>query len=165
VSTTAYATALTAAQRTALGDAPSLSALQADLATSDNDHTTLAYYDGAGRLVAQVDAEGYLTTTAYDETAHTDTTTRYAVALTTALTGHESVATLVGLLGSTPAGEVATTTYDADGQLVSSTAVDGTVTTYSYNAAGQLLSTTVTPATGQGSARTTGATYDAFGDT
>lgn len=169
IKTTASATALTSAQLAALGSTPALSALQADLATGAGEQTTRTYYDGEGNAVAQVDADGYLTTTAYDETTHTTTTTRYATALTstqlTALTGSESVATLVGLLGSTPASEVSTTTYNADGQVTSATAVDGTVTAYSYNTVGQLLSTTVTPTAGQGTARTTSATYDAFGDT
>ena len=164
---TAYATALTASQLSSLGDTPTLAALQADLTPSAQDQTTRTYDDGAGRAVAVVDAGGYLTTTAYDETTHT--TTRYATALTgsqlSALTGTESVATLVGLLGSSTANEQSSVTTNADGEVTSRTAIDGTVTTYTYNSAGQVLSTTVTPASGQGSARTTAATYDAFGDT
>jgi len=166
---TAYATALTASQLSSLGDTPTLAALQADLTPSAQDQTTRTYDDGAGRAVAVVDAAGYLTTTAYDETTHTTTTTRYATALTgsqlSALTGTESVATLVGLLGSSTANEQSSVTTNADGEVTSRTAIDGTVTTYTYNSAGQVLSTTVTPASGQGSARTTAATYDAFGDT
>ena len=168
--TTTYAIALSPAQRSALDSAPTLATLQGDsLTASADDQVVRTYYDGDGRVVAQVDADGYLTAMGYDETTHTTTTARYAMALTAsqqaALTGAESVATLVGLLGSTPASQVSTATYDADNQIVSSTAVDGTVTAYHYNATGQLLSTTVTPVSGQGTARTTSMTYDAFGGT
>jgi YD repeat-containing protein len=169
VKTIAYATGLTAAQLAALGSTPTLAALQADLTTNASDQTNRTTYDGDGRVVAQVDADGYLTTMGYDETTHTDTTTRYATALTAsqlaALTGTESVTALVGLLGSSIANEQSSTTYNADNQVASTTAVDGTTTTYSYNTVGQLLSTTVTPTAGQGTARTSSATYDGFGDT
>ena len=169
VLSTAYATALTSSQLSSLGDNPTLAALQADITTSSQDQTTRSYYDGDGRVVAQIDADGYLTTTSYNETTDTDTTTRYATALTSsqlsALTGTESVVTLVGLLGSSTANEQSSVTTNADGEVTSSTAVDGTVTTTTYNGVGQVLSTTVTPAFGQGAARTTSATYDAFGDT
>ncbi|MFC4527581.1 putative Ig domain-containing protein [Dyella halodurans] len=169
IKTVAYATALTGAQITALGSAPTLAAVQADLSTQASDQTTRTYYDDAGRVVAQVDADGYLTTTAYDETTHTTTSTRYAAVLTSqqlsALTGGETTAALVALLGTTPSSQVSSDVYDADGRLHQSTAPDGTVTVYNYNTVGQLLSTTITPTNGQGAARTTSATYDAFGDT
>jgi large repetitive protein len=147
----------------------SLATLLASLTADAGDQITRTYYDGEGRAVAQVDAGGYLITTVHDETTHITTTVRYATALTStqlaALTGSESVATLVGLLGGNTANQQSSTTYNADGQIATATAVDGTMTTNSYNLVGQLLSTTVTPATGQGVARTSSATYDAFGDT
>jgi large repetitive protein len=169
VNTVTYATVLTPAQLTALGSAPTLTALQTDLTTSVGDQIARIYYDGGGRVIAQVNADGYLTTLVHDATTHTETTTRYAMALTssqlTALTGSESVATLEAMLGSYTANQQSSTTYDADNHVVSATAVDGTVTTNSYNLVGQLLSTKVTPTAGQGTARTASATYDAFGDT
>ena len=143
-------------------------ALAAALTTSTQDQITRRYFDGTGTQVAQIDAEGYLTTTTHDETAHTTTTARYATALTTAqlngLTGSESVSTLVALLGPSPASEINTCLYDADGRKSVETAVDGTVTQYHYNAVGQLTQTVVTPISGQGAARTTQASDDAFGD-
>ncbi|MGO4502617.1 putative Ig domain-containing protein [Dyella sp. 2YAF14] len=168
VKTTIYATALTPAQLTALGSTPTLAALQADLATNAADQTTRTYYNDEGRVVAQIDADGYLTTTAYDETTHTAVTTRYGTPFTstqlTALTGSETNAALVALLGVSPATQASTSIYDADGRLHQVTAPDGTVTVYSYNTVGQLLSTTATPAAGQGAARTTSTSYDAFGE-
>ncbi|WP_284322504.1 hypothetical protein [Dyella acidisoli] len=166
---TAYATALTSTALSSLGDTPNLAAVQNAIVTSTQDQTTRTYDDGDGRVVATIDADGYLTTTSYDTTTNTTTTTRYATALTSsqlsALTGSESVATLVGLLGTNTASEQSHVTTNADGQVASRTAVDGTVTTYTYNSVGQVLSSTVTPASGQGAARTTSATYDAFGET
>ncbi|WP_279237486.1 putative Ig domain-containing protein [Dyella sedimenti] len=165
----AYATALTSAQVSTLGATPTLAALQADLSTNANDQTTRYYYDDAGRNVAQIDADGYLTTTTVNETTHAATTTRYATALTaaqlSALTGKETVAGLVALLGTSPSSQATMDQYDADGRLHQSTAPDGTVTVYNYNSVGQLLSSVATPASGQGAARTTSATYNAFGDT
>ena len=167
VITTAYASGLTSSQLASLGDNPTLVALQADLTSTVKDQTTRSYYDDAGRLVAQIDADGYLTTTSYDTTTLTDTTTRYATALTAsqlnALTGSESLGELVGLLGNTT-GEQSSVTYNGNGEVASSTAADGTVITYTYNSMGQVLSTTVTPVSGQGIARTTSATYDVYGN-
>jgi YD repeat-containing protein len=135
---------------------------------SANDQTTHTYYNDAGQVVAQIDADGYLTTIADDETTHTTTTTRYATALTStqlgALTGAEALSALLLLLGPSPASEVSTCTYDADGRKQTETATDGTITAYTYNAVGQLTQATVTPVSGQGAARTTSVTYDAYGE-
>jgi YD repeat-containing protein len=173
VVTTAYDAAgrvtRTVAHAVAVAGTSSLGTLLAGLAADAGDQITRTYYDGEGRAVAQIDADGYLTTTTYDETTHVTTTARYGMAFTSAqlaaLTGSESVAALVGLLGGNTANQQSSTTYNADGQVTTATAVDGTVTTNSYNLVGQLLSTTVTPTVGQGAARTINATYDAFGDT
>lgn len=169
IKTIAYATALTAAQLASLGANPTSDAVQADIQLNANDQTTRTYYDNAGRVTAQIDADGYLTVTAYNETTHSTASTRYATALTasqlSALTGTETSSALVALLGTSPSGQVTTTAYDADGRLLQRTAPDGTVTVNSYDSVGQLLSTTVTPASGQGSARTISTTYDAFGET
>src|SRR6185312_13664587 len=167
VLSTAYATALTATQRTALGDTPALADLQADLTSSGSDQTTRDYYNGQGQLAAQIDADGYLTVMAYSNTADAIVTTRYAVALTadqlSTLTGKEGVGALVRLLGTSPASEVTKAFYDAYGQLVRQVAADGTNTTYAYDGDGNLINTTTRPAAGQGTVRATSATYDAFG--
>ncbi|HEX7814109.1 putative Ig domain-containing protein, partial [Dyella sp.] len=161
VQSIAYATAVS-------GSFASDAALMAAVTTSAQDQTNRTYYDAAGTAVAQIDGDGYLTTVGYDETTHTRTTTRYATALTaaqqSALTGAESNAALVALLGSTPASQVSTCVYDAQGRKLTETAADGTVTQYQYDAVGQLTQTVVTPVSGQGAARTASATYDAFGD-
>jgi YD repeat-containing protein len=72
---TTYATALTTSQLSSLGDTPSLAAVQAELTSSPQDRTTRTYFDGEGRAVAQVDAAGYLTVTAYLGTMTVGTTT------------------------------------------------------------------------------------------
>ena len=157
IATTAYATPVSMPVTTAPSPAPGA-----------NDQTTRTYYNDAGQVVAQIDADGYLTTIVDDETTHTTTTTRYATALTSmqqaALTGNESVSALITLLGASPASETSTCLYDADGRKLTETATDGTTTAYTYNAVGQLTQTTVTPVAGQGNARTTSATYDALGE-
>ncbi|HEX7112531.1 MAG TPA: putative Ig domain-containing protein, partial [Mizugakiibacter sp.] len=166
IKTVAYATGLTASQRAALGSSPSLAAVLADLSGSADDRITRSYYDDGGQPVARIDAGGYLTVTAYDATLHRVTTTRYAQALTSAqlaaLTGHETVEALTGLVAGS-ATQARTEDYDADGRLLQATDVDGTVTTYAYDSVGHLLGTTVTPPSG-GQVRSTGATYDALGD-
>jgi len=168
IASTSYATPLSLAQMAALGSMPTLAALQADLTTSAQDQTTLSFYDSLGRVVAQIDADGYLTTITYSETTHTTTTTRYATALTenqlTSVMSNETVTALVGILGTQTINEQSSVTYNAEGQPASSVAADGTRTTYVYDDAGRLVSTTSRPATGQGSPRTTSATYDASGN-
>ena len=168
IASTSYATPLSPAQMIALGSAPTLAALQADLTTSAHDQTTLSFYDSLGRVVAQIDADGYLTTIAYSLATHTTTTTRYATALTNnqllSVTSNETVAALVGLLGTQTVNEQSSVTYNAEGQPASSVAADGTRTTYLYDDAGRLVSATSRPVSGQGSARTTSATYDTSGN-
>ncbi|RDI99307.1 hypothetical protein DVT68_00110 [Dyella solisilvae] len=165
---TAYATALTATQLTALGTTPTLASVQADLVTSAQDQTTRSYYDSLGRLVAQVDADGYLTLTTYNQAARAATQTRYAVALTplqmSALTGRESSGALLALLGTQPGSQQTTSYYNAEGQVTLLVAADGTRTSYAYDNDGRLLSTTVRPVTGQGTATVTSVTYDANGE-
>lgn len=153
----AHATALTG-----LGSQPSLSDITGAITPSADDQATRNFYDDRGQLIAQLDADGYLTTTAYDETANTTTITRYALQLT-GLTGNETLATLIGDVSDSPS-QTRVQQYDADGRLSSTTDVDGTVTTYTYDLAGNLLSTTITPTSGAGAARTSSATYDASGD-
>ncbi|MDW2981789.1 putative Ig domain-containing protein [Rhodanobacter sp. KK11] len=166
VKTVAYATALSAAQRSALGASPSLAAVLAAVTPGQGDQVTRAYYDNRGQLVAAVDAAGYLTTTAYDEASDSTTTSRYGQALTAdqlgALTGQESVAALVADVAGSPA-QTQVTAYDAEGRVHQVTAADGAVTVYAYDSVGHLLSTTTTPPNG-GQVRSASATYDAFGE-
>jgi YD repeat-containing protein len=166
IRSTVYATALSYLPDSG-ATPPDLATLQSELVSSPTDRVILNYYDGTGRLVANVDANGFLTTVASDTGANTVTTTRYATALTAAqragLTGTESASALVTLVG-TAGSQASTATYDADHRVVSSTSPDGTVTTYAYNGAGSLQSTTITPAQGRGQVTTSSATYDAFGE-
>src|SRR6185312_2821311 len=84
ISSTAYATALTAAQLTALGSAPTWAALQADLTASTSDRTTYTVHDVDGRAAATIDASRYVTTTTVDDAGRVVKATAYATALTTA---------------------------------------------------------------------------------
>ncbi|MGN2250163.1 putative Ig domain-containing protein [Frateuria sp. GZRe14] len=166
--TCTYATALDSAQLDLLGDTPALSAVLAAVSSSDDDAVSRTWYDAAGRAVASLDADGYLTVTTHDEADHTTITTRYAAPLTsdqrTTLTGHESPAALVALLPS-QAGQTAVRQYDADGRLHQSTAVDGAVTVYAYDSASsQLTGTVTTPAEPGGQVRSTSAQVDGLGE-
>ena len=127
--------------------------------SSDQDRVTRYDYDALGRNVAQLDAAGYLTTYAYNGNGVLTDVTRYA----TALTGHEDDGfdALRALVAGT-ASESTHQAYNALGQRVSSTNQEGTVTSYTYDIAGHLTTTTV--ASGTTDARTTTATYDAYGD-
>jgi len=149
-------------------DADGRVVLQSREISSGNYAVTRNYYDGEGRQIAQIDADGYLTVFSYDGITETTTSVRYATALTSsqlaALTGTETTSDLVGLLGSNTANEQASETYNADNQVISSTAADGTVTTYQYDADGQLTGTIITPVSGQGAVRTSSTRYDSRGN-
>ncbi|WP_266157646.1 LysM peptidoglycan-binding domain-containing protein [Dyella silvatica] len=164
--TMAYATPLTAQQRINLGSTPTLATLQSDLTNSPGDQVTRNYHDGQGRQVAQVDADGFLTITTYDETLRNVTSARYATSLTaaqlSALNGHESAAVLVGLLGAIAANEVTRSTYNADNQLLSKADPDGVTTTYFYDNMGLVHLTMAMPL--HGIPKSTSTTYDAFGN-
>ncbi|WP_017462622.1 putative Ig domain-containing protein [Dyella ginsengisoli] len=175
VTTTAYdgagrvmkTVAYTKALASDLGHPPSLETLLANLnqVTGTDDQVTRFYYDNRGDLVAQVDADGYLTTTTYDETNHSVITSRYSKALAVGqLTGQESVTTLVDDASGSKV-QTAVTQYDAEGRVHQVTAADGTVTAYEYEykSAGYQQSITITPPNG-GQVRTASTTYDAFGD-
>src|ERR1700754_40734 len=83
-STTAYATALTAPQQTALGDHPTAASIQAAVSSSSFDVTTYQLHDGAGHLLATIDASGNVTVMAYDAAGHQISQVQYATALTAA---------------------------------------------------------------------------------
>src|SRR6185437_874337 len=103
VSTTQYATALTTAQRTALGSAPTLAALQASLTPSTKDRTTFTIHDADGRVVAVIDPDGYATVNIYDTIGNLLTTRKYTTPLSAKelaqLNASPDMGTLQTLLG------------------------------------------------------------------
>ncbi|MBN7137863.1 hypothetical protein A7A76_24575 [Lysobacter enzymogenes] len=132
IGSTAYATATDGAQRAA----GSLAQLR-PAADAANDQTTRWFFDGRGNLVGQLDAEGYLSETVYDEARNERASKAYALRLT-GLSGNETLATL---RTAAAAGEVRETrrSYDALGRLSAERNAEGTLTRYSYDVQGNLL--------------------------
>ncbi|UZW62168.1 hypothetical protein [Lysobacter enzymogenes] len=94
--------------------------------------TGVFYFDALGRVSAQVDPEGYLTTTGYDVSGNPSRVSRYAdrVAGAPALSAPPSA----------PAGAVSVThmQYDALGRLIKAIDAEGGVETYAYHFTGHL---------------------------
>lgn len=132
----------------------------------ERDATAYFFYDGQGRKVGELDAEGFLNETVYDVAGRVSQALRYNSVLTYA-TG----ATLASLKVAVPTTATRITTqyqYDGAGNVVSETTTTGTTTafdsittTYQYNSVGQLAS--ATRASGTTEARTTQTRYDALG--
>lgn len=151
-----------------------------------NDRTDYYAYDATGRERFHVDAEAYITETAYDDASGTATTRRYANRLA-AFSAQPALATftsavLTSLGNATTdsrtldragrlaiqvdgAGSVTRTTYDAANRISTVTVASGTAqartTRYGYNAAGQRVS--VTRGDGTALASTTRYEYDSLG--
>jgi YD repeat-containing protein len=113
------------------------------------DRVTRLLYDHANRVVHSTDAEGYVTTTAYDTAARTTTTTRHfnqpaAPGGQPAPNDADQITILAydaagRLRSSTDAlGHTETTTYDGLGNKLTFTNKKGSVWTYTYDAAGRL---------------------------
>src|SRR6185437_14993221 len=91
--TTQYASLLTTAQVAALGTAPTLADIQADIDPGAGYLTTLAVYDANHRLLAQVGTDGTVATTSYDNAGNVVAQIQYANKLST---------TQMDALGNTP---------------------------------------------------------------
>ncbi|GAB2786016.1 LysM peptidoglycan-binding domain-containing protein [Dyella kyungheensis] len=168
VSTTSYANPLSAAQLSALASDPTLATLQQSLSSSSQDQTTTSVYDSQGRVIAQVDADGYLTVTSYDDAGNSSTSTRYDLVLTAAqlasISDAASIGALVATFSANVQSEQSSTTYNAEGQPSRTVAPDGSITQYQYDGDGRLTSKTVTPTANQGDARTVSYQYDTNGN-
>lgn len=168
VSTTSYANPLSAAQLSALASDPTLATLQQSLSSSSQDQTTTSVYDSQGRVIAQVDADRYLTVTSYDDAGNSGTSTRYDLVLTAAqlasISDAASIGALVATFSATVQSEQSSTTYNAEGQPSLTVAPDGSITQYQYDGDGRLTHKTVTPTANQGDARTVSYQYDTNGN-
>lgn len=133
--------------------------------TPEQDIISRFFYDGRGRRVGVLDAEGYLTATVYDILGRVAATHRYNRQLTYTPNGNpnEEFNTLRNAATSTPAVTTHTHSYQYDfaGRLVQEINYQGTVTTYTYDSVGNLLGKTQAAGTDQ--ARTTAARYDLMG--
>src|SRR6185437_13232349 len=117
-------------------------------AASANDRTTYSLYDAVGLHVANVDAEGHVTTYGYDGAGNRTVVTQYVVALSAAqldaLQGTPDWATLQGDLASLASANdhITRTFYDVANRAVATLDAAGYVTTTGYDAAGRVVRTT-----------------------
>ena len=117
------------------------------------------FYDGQGRQVGVLDGEGYLTETVYDLAGNVSQSIRYNRVLTYTA-GSSTFATLkTAAAGATT--QTQSYLFDGARRVTQETNYEGTITTYTYDAVGNLLSTT--RAQGASEARTTEARYDFLG--
>ena len=129
---------------------------------SADDLSTWYYYDTAGRQIASVDEEQFVTETVYDEASNTQKTISYGTAFTATISDATVFATIKAVV-ATGVAQTTTTTFDGQGRVARRVATDGTVTAYEYDTAGRLVrEVQAQGATEERSVRTQ---YDAFGQT
>jgi YD repeat-containing protein len=123
------------------------------------DQHTYALYDGEGRQIASVNAEGYLTELVYDANGNLTKTISYANKTTVAVTPGMSLASLRPATNAQD--QVSQQSYDAFNRVLSATNAEGTVTQYGYDIAGNLIQATT--ASGTSDLRQINQRYDQFG--
>lgn len=105
-----------------------------------DDRNTWNSYDSAGRLVASVDANGYLTRLVYDGASRVTQTIARALPIDVSkLDGLTIAASYVGEASADD--RISRTLYDLDGNVTGRLDAAGFLTENRYNAAGQLLET------------------------
>jgi YD repeat-containing protein len=125
----------------------------------ERDSHHYCFYDGQGRKIGALDAEGYLTETVYDVAGNVSQTVRYDRVLT-----YTAGTSTFQTLKTAAAGAVTHTTadlYDGAGRLKEETNFEGTITRYDYDDLGRLIGTTRAATTTE--ARTTQTRYDLLG--
>ncbi|MDQ0013780.1 YD repeat-containing protein [Variovorax boronicumulans] len=152
-----YATATTAALRA------SGTLAQLIPAGSAQDQTSRWIYDAQDRVVAQIDAEGFMTENVYDANGNITTSTRHAIRVDATLLSQMTTATTAASLRPAANAESRTTTvvYDKLNRVTQRTNHEGTVFRYEYDNAGNLVKTT--NAFGTTEVQTINARYDIQG--
>ena len=128
-------------------------------AASPGDRITYFYYDNAGRQVADVNAEGYLSEYVYDKAGRQVETIRYANVARGPVLASSTLASLRPAVSLED--QHTTSSWDLRGRLSGERAADGTVTEYTYDSDNRLTGTT--RARGTEDQRTTLKRYDAQG--
>lgn len=125
---------------------PDLAAMEAWAATPANvdpehDRTTRMWYDGSGRLVYTLDAEGYLTKLGYDGAGNITSEVAYSVKPT--ITGSTALADIpAGIAIDAERDQATTRTYDGAGRLLSIQDAEGFTESYTYDAVGNRVTMT-----------------------
>jgi YD repeat-containing protein len=127
----------------------------------ERDSSTYYYYDGQGRNVGELDAEGYLTETVYDVAGKVTQTIRYDKVLT--WSASSTLASLKTQANTSPVASTRTTSYQYDGagRVTQTINYQGTQGNLAYDSVGNLISSQI--ATGTGEARLTQIRYDLLG--
>jgi YD repeat-containing protein len=128
-------------------------------AASAADRSTYFYYDNAGRKVADVNAEGYLSEYAYDKAGRPTETIRYANMAQGPVGGASTPASLRP--AASPEDQRTATTWDVRGRMAAQRSADGTVTEFTYDNDNRLTGTT--RARGTQDERTTLKRFDSQG--
>lgn len=164
---------------------PSASQVEDALVAPQDQRTTIAAYDAAGRRVYTIDGGGYVTETGYDGVNNATSTTVYSQPVSGIAPG-ASLADIQGALAvAAGAGRTETTQYDADGretasidalghaelqeydglgQRIALTDRDGATWHYGYDAAGKMTSEVAPSSDPSLASVTTLYNYDVFGN-
>ncbi|OJZ07381.1 MAG: hypothetical protein BGP22_17795 [Variovorax sp. 67-131] len=126
---------------------------------SADDIHTYNFYDARGRLVGQVDGEGYLNETVYDARGNITQTIRYANKA--GAIGGSSTLQSIRPVADNARDHRTVQAWSAANQLLSRTNAEGTVTRFTYDSIGQLVQTTT--AVGTADERTSRRRYDIQG--
>jgi len=110
-------------------------------ATSQSDITSFQLWNSEGKLVGEVDGNGYLTETIYDVDGRVARKIRYATPAVSPMTANSPLAAIRP--ASTAADQISSVAYDAFGRVALQTAADGTTTTFGYDSVGNLVQTAV----------------------
>ncbi|MFM2410185.1 MAG: hypothetical protein RL481_1013, partial [Pseudomonadota bacterium] len=95
-------------------------------------------YDSRGLLAYTVNAQGIATKFGYDAAGRVTETRVYATPISTSNFSFANVTALVNSIASGSNDRIATSTYDARGQVASSTDAGGLTTTFTYDAVGNV---------------------------
>jgi large repetitive protein len=127
----------------------------------ERDSSTYFYYDGQGRKVGELDAEGYLTETVYDVAGNVTQSIRYGKVLT--WSSSSTLASLRTAANAAPAAPTQITSFQYDGakRLVQTIDYEGTQGNLAYDSVGNVISTSA--ATGTSEARLDQVRYDLLG--
>lgn len=109
---------------------------------AQQDRTTLAAYDAAGRKVFTVDALGYASQKSYDGAGRITSSTRYAQATIGLQPGAVAADVAAAIVPNAGVDQTDGFGYDAAGNLVSSTDALGHSESYQYNGLGEKVSFT-----------------------
>ncbi len=138
IATVARASTLGAAALAALGAQPALAAI-APAADAVNDRATRRFFDGDGRLLATLDAEGYLAENRYDAAGRLVATLRYA---TVTAAAQRANGTLAALRPADHADDIRSTfVYNNKGQVAGLVDAEGYLTEKVYDTSGNLVRT------------------------